>query len=102
MSTIDSVYKQILELAELEDTDMNRLEIDAALDYANTYCKTSYPLTELPAGFKKAITILLRSMDQPLNINSESIGGEMSVKYREDLTSTAKEYLDAYRRIVFH
>lgn len=98
---MEEFYEQILKMAGLEDTPDNRLEVDAALDYANHYCKTSFTLEDAPAGFKKAIAVLLQSAEQTPNVQSESVAGEMSVTYSNEANATAKSYLKPYRRAVF-
>ena len=94
-------YEDIFTLAGVEDTPANRLEADAALDYANHYCKTSFTIEDAPTGFKKAIAVLLQSAEQTPNVQSESVAGEMSVTYSNEANATAKSYLKPFRRAVF-
>lgn len=94
-------YEQILQMAGVEDTPANRLEIDAALDYANHYCNTNFTKGDAPNGFKKAIAVLVKSAEQTPNVKSESVAGELSVTYNDEITSAAQSYLKPYRRAVF-
>ncbi|SDI15866.1 hypothetical protein SAMN05192534_12363 [Alteribacillus persepolensis] len=91
----------VLTLAGVEDSPAVQLEIDAALDWANEKCKTEYTESDAPAGFKKAIAVLVQSSEQSPNVTSESVAGELSVSYSEDSTATAKQYLRPYMKARF-
>ncbi|NGP45973.1 hypothetical protein G4V62_13825 [Bacillaceae bacterium SIJ1] len=102
MSPEEQFYQDILTLAGVEDSPVYRLEVDAALEYANQYCKTNYTKEDAPAGFKKGIAVLVASAEQMPNVASESVAGELSVSYDTNTTATASHYLKPYVRVVFH
>lgn len=98
---MEEFYQTVLQLAGLEDTPGNRLEVDVAFDYANQYCRAKYTMEDAPMGFRKGVAVLVQSKDQPINVQRESVAGEMDVTYDTNITAAAARYLDPYRRVVF-
>ena len=96
----ESLYKDVLALVEKENTAKNRMEVDAALEYVEARCRRSFT-EHVPSAVKKAMSLLVISIDQTPNVRSESVGGELSVTYSESVTDAADAYLKPFIKARF-
>ncbi|MBM7634073.1 hypothetical protein [Geomicrobium sediminis] len=96
----ESLYKDVLTLAEMEDNTKHRLEVDSAFEYVEAKCRRSFA-EHVPSAVKKAMSLLVISNDQTPNVRSESVGGELSITYSESVTDAADAYLKPFIRARF-
>lgn len=75
-------------------------KLAAAIDYAENYCNRKFD--EFPNGVKLGIKALIEATDNPVNVHSESVGGELSQSFfSTDQTAAANAYFKPYRKVKF-
>ena len=88
-------------LGETNEQDaVLQLKLTAAIDYAENYCNRKFD--EFPNGVKLGINALSEASDNPVNVHSESVGGELSQSFfSTDQTASANAYFKPYRKVKF-
>lgn len=95
--------ERIDELLNPENDTETSFHIDAAIEHVQVKTNqdfTEYGELDLPSDLVKAVKILVESADNPTNVQSESVGGELSVSYfSADATESVIGYWKPYRRL---
>lgn len=98
--------EQIDELLNPENDKRIKFNIDAAINHikSKTNCDfhDEYGELDLPIDLVKAVELLIKSIDTPNNVQSESVGGELSTTYFDkSATESIKEYWLPYRKVAW-
>lgn len=95
--------ERIDELLNPEDDIETTFHIDAAIEHIKTKTNQDFEkdgVMDLPSDLVKAVKLLVESADNPTNVSSESVGGELSVSYfSADATESVVGYWKPYRKL---
>lgn len=84
-----------------------KFNISAAIEHLKAKTNRNFlnreGVLDLPADLVRAVKILVDSVDDPTNIQSESVGGELSVSYFSGGATTSVEgYWMPYRKVAWN
>lgn len=95
--------ERIDELLNPENDIETTFHIDAAIEHIKTKTNQDFEkdgVMDLPSDLVKAVKLLVESADNPTNVSSESVGGELSVSYfSADATESVVGYWKPYRKL---
>jgi len=92
----------------LEDTSDDKkllLDLMDGIDYAQEYCKQSFKtpsgVLDLPPGVKRGIVLLIKSMKENSNVQSQRLGDMEKTFFQNGTLSTAQTFFNPYRKVRF-
>lgn len=95
--------ERIDELLNPDNDIETTFHIDAAIEHIKTKTNQDFEkdgVMDLPSDLVKAVKLLVESADNPTNVASESVGGELSVSYfSADATESVVGYWKPYRKL---
>lgn len=95
--------EEIQELLNPDKDSDTEFHIKAAIEHLKTKTHQDFlvdGVLDLPFDLVKAVKILVESADDPTNVQSENVGGELSVSYFSvDATESVIGYWKPYRRL---
>jgi len=81
-----------------EDTsqdDYLKMALEDAVDYVKTYCNNLFA-DGLPGGVKKATALIVKSMGEASNVQSQSLGDMEKSFFEGGTMNEAHRYLEPY------
>lgn len=89
-----------LKITDDSQDEFLAVALEDAIDYVKTWCNNPFS-DGFPGGVKKAITLIVKSMNENGNVSSQSLG-DMSKSFFEGATmNEAYKYLRPYKKVKF-
>ncbi|USK61335.1 head-tail connector protein [Peribacillus asahii] len=87
--------KTRLKITDSSQDDYLKIALEDAIDYVKTYCNN--PFTDsFPGGVKKAIALIVKSMGESSNVQSQSLGDMEKSFFEGGTMNEAHRYLEPY------
>jgi len=82
--------------ADTSQDDYLKVALEDAIDYVKTYCNNAFE-EGLPSGVKKATALIVKSMGEASNVQSQSLGDMEKSFFEGGTMNEAHRYLEPYR-----
>jgi len=88
--------KTRLKITDSSQDDYLKIALEDAIDYVKTYCDNTFD-DGFPGGVKKAIALIVKSMGESSNVQSQSLGDMEKSFFEGGTMNEAHRYLEPYR-----